>query len=219
MAVTTRPSDPPDEARVARFDRTERLLHWTMAAMFAVLMFTGAVLYVGSLSALVGRRELVRMVHVWTGLLLPVPLILASAGPWRRALGNDVRRLNRWDDDDRRWMRSLGRDPFARPAKFNAGQKLNAAFVAGAAVVMLATGSVMHWFAPFPDDWRTGATFVHDWVALTLLVVVVGHIVKALAEPIALRAMARGTVPSGHVERRHPRWWAEVQGSAAPPIE
>ena len=33
MAVTTRPSDPPDEARVARFDRTERLLHWTTAAM------------------------------------------------------------------------------------------------------------------------------------------------------------------------------------------
>ena len=85
-------------------------------------MFTGAVLYVGSLSALVGRRELVRMIHVWTGLLLPAPLLLASAGPWRRALGNDVRRLNRWDDEDRRWMRSLGRDPFARPAKFNAGR-------------------------------------------------------------------------------------------------
>ena len=77
----------------------------------------------------------------------------------------------------------------------------------------------MRWFDPFPLAWRTGATFVHDWIALTLLVVVVGHIVKALAEPIALRAMARGTVPAAHAERRHPRWWAEVQEGAAPPIE
>ena len=214
MAVTTRPSDALDEGRVARFDGVERLLHWTVAAMFAVLMFTAAVLYVGSLSAVVGRRELVRMVHVWTGLLLPVPLILAYAGPWRRALGLDVRRLNRWDDDDRRWMRSLGRDPFARPAKFNAGQKLNAAFVAGAAVVMLATGSVMHWFAPFPDDWRTGATFVHDWVAIGLFVAITGHVGKALADPVALRGMLRGWVPTWWARTNRPRWVEEPDAAA-----
>lgn len=217
MAVTTQRSDAPDEGRVARFDRTERLLHWTTAAMFAVLVFTGAVLYVGSLSALLGRRELVRMVHVWTGLLLPVPLILASAGPWRRALGNDVRRLNRWDDDDRRWMRSLGRDPFARPAKFNAGQKLNAAFVAGASVVMLATGSVMHWFASFPDDWRTGATFVHDWVAIGLFVAITGHVGKALADPVAMRGMLRGWVPAWWARANRPRWVDEPDMAADDP--
>ena len=37
---------------------------------------------------------------------------------------------------------------------------------------------------------------MHDWLALTLLFVIVGHIGKALAEPIALRAMRRGTVPA-----------------------
>jgi cytochrome b subunit of formate dehydrogenase len=49
--------------------------------------------------------------------------------------------------------------------------------------------------------------------------VVIGHVVKALAEPLALRAMLRGVVPAGHVQRRHPRWWAEVQEGPAPPIE
>ena len=68
---------------------------------------------------------------------------------------------------------------------------------------MLATGGIMRWFDPFPLAWRTGATFVHDWIALALLVVVIGHIAKALAEPIALRAMARGTVP-GRARRAPP---------------
>jgi formate dehydrogenase subunit gamma len=119
--------------------------------------------------------------------------------------------------DDRRWLLSWGRRGRATLGKFNAGQKLNAIFVAGCIPVMLATGSIMRFFGPFPLPWRTGATFVHDWTALTLLVVIVGHIGKALAEPVSLRAMRRGTMPVKHVERHHPRWWAEVQ--AASPAE
>jgi formate dehydrogenase subunit gamma len=111
-------------------------------------------------------------------------------------------------------MRSLGRDPFARPAKFNAGQKLNAAFVAGAAVVMLVTGSVMHWFARFPDDWRTGATFVHDWFAIALFAAITGHVVKALADPVALRGMMRGWVPSWWARANRPRWAEEPDAGA-----
>ena len=162
---------------------------------------------------------LVKNIHVYSGLLLPVPLLLAYAGRWRDSVRRDVRRFARWSLDDRRWLLSLGRRGKERLGKFNAGQKLNAIFVAGCIPLMLATGGIMRWFDPFPLAWRTGATFVHDWVALTLLVVVIGHVGMALAEPIALRAMARGTVPVAHAERRHPRWWAEVQDAAPPPIE
>jgi formate dehydrogenase subunit gamma len=205
--------------RVVRFARAERWLHWTNAALFLVLLTTGMILYLPSLSTIVSRRLLVKDVHVYSGLLLPVPLLLAYAGRWRESVRRDVHRFARWSTDDRRWLLTLGRRGRDRLGKFNAGQKLNAIFVAGCIPLMLATGAIMRWFDPFPLAWRTGATFVHDWIALLLLVVVIGHIVKALAEPIALRAMVRGTVPTGHVERRHPRWWAEVRGSAAPPIE
>jgi formate dehydrogenase subunit gamma len=196
---------------VVRFDRTERLLHWANAVLFLTLLATGFTLYVGQLSVLVGRRVLVKDVHVISGLLLPVPLLLAYAGRWREGLRRDVRRLARWSTDDRRWLLSLGRRGRASLGKFNAGQKLNATFVAGAIPLMLVTGSMMRWFEPFSDDWRTGATFVHDWTALVLLVVVVGHILKAIVEPHALGAMVRGRVPASLVERHHPRWWAEVQ--------
>jgi formate dehydrogenase subunit gamma len=197
---------------VVRFDRAERILHWANAVLFLTLLATGMTLYVGSLATLIGRRVLVKDVHVISGLLLPVPLLLAYAGPWRSGLRRDVRRLARWSRDDRRWLTSLGRRGRSTMGKFNAGQKLNATFVLGAIPLMLATGSIMRWYRPFPLDWRTGATFVRDWVAIGLLVVIVGHIGKALAEPFALRSMVRGRVPARHVERRHPRWWAELEG-------
>ena len=57
---------------------------------------------------------------------------------------------------------------------------------------MLATGYIMRWFDPFPLDWRTGATFVHDWLAAALLVTITGHIMFALRDGDSLRAMFRG---------------------------
>ena len=205
--------------RVVRFSRTERYLHWTNATLFLTLLATGMTLYVPALSTVVGRRVLLKDIHVYSGLLLPVPLLLAYGSRGRDSVRRDVRRFARWSKDDRRWLFSLGRRARGRLGKFNAGQKLNAIFVAGCIPLMLATGGIMRWFDPFPLAWRTGATFVHDWIALTLLVVVVGHIAKALAEPIALRSMARGTMPAAHVERRHPRWWDEVQEAPPAPIE
>src|SRR4051812_18614440 len=147
MAATTSPlPESADSGRLLRFDGVERALHWTNAALFLTLMATAAVLYVGPLSAAVGRRELIRQIHVWSGLALPVPLVLAVAGRWGTQLRVDIGRINRWNSDDRKWMRSFGRDPFVKLDKFNPGQKLNAAFTGGAIVVMLLTGSIMKWF-------------------------------------------------------------------------
>ncbi|HEX3393187.1 MAG TPA: cytochrome b/b6 domain-containing protein [Acidimicrobiales bacterium] len=206
---------PGPTRRLARFDVAERALHWANAALFGVLLATAALLYVGQLSALVGRRELVRHVHVVCGLLLPVPLFLALAGPWRRSVLADLRALNRFDGDDRRWLRSRGRDISVRLGKFNPGQKLNAAFVAGAIGVMLATGSIMFWFAPFPLAWRTGATFVHDWTAIAVGLVVAGHIWMAVGDGDSLRSMVRGWVPAWWAEMHRPRWYEQVTGLAA----
>ncbi|HUR23242.1 MAG TPA: cytochrome b/b6 domain-containing protein, partial [Acidimicrobiales bacterium] len=174
--MTTDLFDVPARQRVERFDRAEMALHWVNAGLFGVLIATAAILYFGPLSALVGRRELVRYMHVVSGLALPFPLLAARYGPSRRGFVADVRALARFDDDDRRWLRSLGRAKGVRMGKFHPGQKLNAAFTLGAIIVMLATGSIMHWFRYFPVDWRTGATFVHDWLALALAVVIIGHL-------------------------------------------
>jgi formate dehydrogenase subunit gamma len=191
---------------LARFTAAQRALHWSVAALVLACALTGLTLYVGPLSAWVGRRSLVKAVHVYAGLGLPLPFVAAYAGRWRGAVRADLRRLSRWTRADRRWLRSRGREATGEVGKFNAGQKLNAAFVGGMIPVMLATGVIMRWFEPFPLAWRTGATFVHDWTAIVTWVVVAGHIVVALSMPQALRGMLTGWVSRRWAEDHHPRW-------------
>lgn len=215
-------SEVPARARLARFDEVEQALHWVNAGLFGVLIATAAILYIAPLSGLVGRRELVRLTHVCTGLALPFPLLAARLGPWRRAFAADVRALARFDEDDRRWLRALGRKKRTkgvRMGKFHPGQKLNAAFTLGAIVVMLGTGSIMHWFRFFPVDWRTGATFVHDWLALAVAVVIAGHLKMAFSDSDALRGMTQGWVPTIWARRHRPKWYEETTGKAASPSE
>ena len=201
-------------AELERFDRVERLAHWTTASLFGIVMLTGAALYAGPISTAVGQRELVRTLHVSAGLALPIPLLVGVIGRWGRKLRNDLRRLGRFDDDDRRWLRRATR-PDARLGKFNPGQKLNAAFLGSAIVVMLGTGIILKWFSLFALDTRTGATFVHDWVALGIWIAVIGHILFALRDPVAVGAMLRGRVPARWARTERPRWYEAETGEPA----
>jgi formate dehydrogenase subunit gamma len=220
MAATTTPPEagglPPDTP-IQRFDRTERIAHWVNACLFGVVMLTGSILYIGELSVLFGNREIVRTFHVYCGLAIPIVFLVAYLPRWGRGLRRDFRRINRWTTDDKRWFRTLGRDKRIRLGKFNAGQKLNAAFVVGAALVMVGTGSIMKWFEPFPVDLRTGATFVHDWFAFFVWVAVLGHIWFAFSDPEALRAMWRGTISARWARTKRPRWYQETTEGGADP--
>ncbi|WP_217238882.1 cytochrome b/b6 domain-containing protein [Streptomyces sp. AC555_RSS877] len=200
-------ADTPVTIRVRRFTRAARWVHRTTAVLMGVCVVTAACLYVPQLAELVGRRELVVRVHEWAGLALPVPVL---AGLASRAFRTDLRFLNRFGPHDRRWLRAaLRRDrrPAARPAgKFNAGQKVYAAWIAGATLVMLGTGLIM-WFTHLtPLMWRTSATFVHDWLALTIGIVLAGHIGMALGDPEARRGMRTGSVSREWAEREHRLW-------------
>jgi len=209
MTATSSRGNAPD---LERFDRVERTVHWTTAALFLTVMLTGAALYAGPISALVGRRELVRAMHVFAGLALPVPLLVGIVGRRGANLRADLSRINRWIRDDRVWLRRRTRDR-ARLGKFNPGQKLNATFLGAATVLMLGTGVIMKWFEPFPLSWRTGATFVHDWVALGIWIAIVGHIVFAMRDPEALASMRRGMISARWARARRPRWYEETTGN------
>jgi formate dehydrogenase subunit gamma len=205
MSVRTRVDVP-------RFDRVERYAHWCTATLMLLLLFTGFSLYAGPLSQLVGRRLLVRTVHLYAGLLLPIPVLVAIALRAGGQLREDLGRLNRWTRADRVWW-SKRRRATAQLGKFNPGQKLNATFIGAAMFVMLMTGSILKWYGPFSDSWRQGATFVHDWFAIGLLFAIGGHIVLAFRDPDALNGMVHGSVPAAWARSHRPRWYAEMVGS------
>ncbi|MEU8714285.1 cytochrome b/b6 domain-containing protein [Streptomyces sp. NPDC048663] len=198
---------PAATDRLHRFTPAERWIHRTTALLMGVCVLTAGCLYIPQLAVLVGRRELVVRIHECAGVALPVPVLLGLAS---RAFRRDLGFLNRFGAHDRLWLRAaLNRDkrPSSRPAgKFNAGQKIYANWIAGATLVMLATGLLM-WFTHLaPLMWRTSATFVHDWLALTIGVVLAGHIGMAMGDPEARRGLRTGRVSKEWAKREHSLW-------------
>ncbi|WP_433463060.1 cytochrome b/b6 domain-containing protein [Spirillospora sp. CA-128828] len=194
---------------LVRFTRAERSIHHVTALLMLVCLLTAALLYLPMLSTLVGRREMVKTVHVWCGFALPVPILL---GLLSRAFRADLRRLNRFGMWDWEWLRRSDRRAvrdgrgILPVGKFNAGQKLNAAFTAGAILIMLGTGEIMTFPGPWGDRWRTGATFVHDWLFLIIVVVTAGHLWEASRDRGALTGMLTGRVDADWAARHHARW-------------
>lgn len=195
--------------RVPRFTAVERIAHWVNAVLFGVTILTGLMFRFGWGQSLITDRLLARNIHVYSGFGILVAFGIAVIPRWGRSLRRDLSRVNRWSSDDGRWLRSRGRDTTVRLGKFNPGQKLNAIFVAAAAVVLAATGSMMNWNQPFSTDLRTGATFVHDWFAYAIFAVVFGHIVMALRDRESMRGITGGTVTADWARHHRPAWYDE----------
>ena len=201
---------PPADG-LPRFTAVELWVHRTTAALVTVLFATGLTLYYGPLSVLVSRRALVETTHLVAGLLLPLPFLAGVlASP---ELRDDVAALGRLTRVDRLWLRRRDRRRAGLPVgKFNGGQKLAAATMAGAGLVLLGTGLLL--LAPvrldLPDGVREGATITHDLFTFGVLVLVAGHIWLAMRHPQARAALRTGVVDRSYAEREHAGWAAEV---------
>ncbi len=181
-----------------------RRVHRATAVLMGTCMVTAAFLYLPPLSIVLGHRYAVKLVHVYAGFALPVPLLLGLRSPAVRA---DLGRLNRFTQVDRAWLsRTARRAGTLRLGKFNAGQKLNGALSAGATLVLLGTGILMFFTDLVRLTLRTGATFVHDWTALALGLLVLGHVVKASRDQDASAGMRTGDVPLEWAREHHPAW-------------
>ena len=222
MTANTLSSLPSSGMRmIRRFTGGERWVHWSTAALLGACLLTAAILYLGPLEVLFGRRRVVELIHVYAGFALPVPILL---GWLSRAFRHDIRRLNRFRPQDWEWLKSRDRrSGRIAVGKFNAGQKLNAAFTGGAILVMLGTGTMMFWPNLWPLSLRIGATFVHDWLALAVLVVVLGHIWYAMRDVDSLHGMRTGMVPRSWALRNHAGWLEETgparEEAPQPPAE
>jgi formate dehydrogenase subunit gamma len=192
-----------------RFSRTERAIHWVHAAAFFVLLASGLVLYLPSLSELVSRRPLVKAVHIDTALAWVAALVVIVAFGDRRALRATLAEIDSFDADDRRWLRGR-RGPQGR---FNAGQKVNAILTAAFAVLFAVSGFLL-WYGERDTRFRFASTIlVHDGLMYVALVLLVGHLYLSVIHPStrhALRGMTLGSVREEWAQAHHPKWVDEV---------
>ena len=141
-----------------RFDRVERVVHWCNATLFAhPAVHRRRALRRAALDA---RRAPRRWCRRFTCTRACCCRSRCCSGSRRRGgaqLRADLGRLNRWTDDDRALVvapqhRAAGA---ARQVQSRVRSSTRCSS-ARAIVVMLMTGSIMRWFEPFPDSWRTG---------------------------------------------------------------
>jgi formate dehydrogenase subunit gamma len=212
--MTAPPPADPVSSSLRRFDRVERVVHRSVAVLMIACIVTAAILYNGSLEIRLGHRHIVELIHVYCGFALPVPILVGFVS---RTYRDDVRRLNRFAPTDWRWLRSrTRRDGAIRVGKFNAGQKLNAALTTGAILVLLGTGTLMYFVGLVRLSRRTGATFVHDWFALALGLLVLGHIYFAMKDREARRGMRTGSVSVSWARDEHAAWADDLIADSNP---
>jgi len=197
-----------------RFSRTERTLHWVNALGFFMLLATGLILYLPSLSVLVGRRPLIKDLHAWSGVGWVCALVLIAVLGDRRGLLRTARDLDTFDADDVRWLRRRRPAPQGR---FNAGQKVNASLNAAFTVLFLVSGLLL-WLGERDTRFRFASTVVlHDGLMYVALALLVGHLYLALIHPAtrhSLRGMTVGTVDESWARAHHPKWAASSADDA-----
>ena len=194
-----------DQQWIVRFSRTERTLHWVHAAAFLILLASGLALYLPSLAELIGRRPILKEIHVYTAAAWAVAIVAVVAFGDRRSLRRTVRDVDVFDGDDLEWLRRQD----APQGRFNAGQKLNAAITAAFAVLFAVSG-VFLWLGERDTRFRFAQTIlIHDWLTQISLVLFIGHLYLAVIHPStrhALRGMTRGSVDADWAQRHHAKW-------------
>jgi len=200
----------PSARHLSRFSRTERTLHWVHASAFLVLLASGLCLYLPSLAELVGRRLLLKDIHLYTALVWLVALALILLAGDRRRLLATAREIDNFDADDLAWLR--GRH--APQGRLNAGQKINAIVTAALAVLFAVTGFFL-WYGERNHAFRLeNALVVHDWLMYISFFLLLGHLYLALINPStrhSLSGITRGWVREDWALRHHRKWVEEIE--------
>ena len=205
---------------VERFTLTERLLHWVHAIAFFVLLGSGLILYIPSLSTTFADRPLIKDIHFLTAVSWAGAMVLIALLGNRRAVRRTIREVDLFDRDDRRFLTGRTGAPQGR---FNAGQKVNVIVTAAFATLFFVSGMLL-WLGERNTAIRLGGTlYLHDALMYISFVIVVGHVYLALINRStrhSLRGITLGTVREDWANAHHAKWLdtTAAADAATPPV-
>ena len=211
--------------RLRRFVVAERLSHWLYALFFLGALVSGLLMWAPSTREwMAGARHTVTLYHGYAGaamIILPLLLLFLLD---RRRLFHDLREVDKWNGQDRRWFWLALRGYTIRgremppQGRFNAGQKVNVVLVAVMAVGFAATGGILMHKQDMPVWLVSRALWLHDFLVIVAVAIFIGHLAHVLLTTHGrtyLAGMIRGWIPEDLAREKHHRWWEEETGTAA----
>ncbi len=203
-------------ALIKRFQRSEILLHWSIAIPFMVCFATGLILKLFyNLHSEGHSRDMLSWIHRIAGVFmmaLPIITLLICQREYRLYLAN-IKEAWTWVSNDWKWLLLFGpsavnpRIVLPEQGKFNAAEKLNFMMVVTTYPVFILTGLLV---------WMPGAKFlswiVHVFVAVAATPLMLGHIYMAVFNPDTrpgLRGMSSGYVDGEWARHHYGRWYRQ----------
>ncbi|TYO95806.1 formate dehydrogenase subunit gamma [Geothermobacter ehrlichii] len=199
---------------VDRFDAFDRIVHWTLAVSFILLVLSGLGLFAHTFFGyfgLFGGPQQGIMAHKIAGVVFLVCSVLL----FLRHMGE----LCRFDADDRRWIVKMGgylsrRHEDIPQGKFNAGQKLFGIFSFVAALVMGITGYVIWEPTAFGRELTQFSLMLHGLFFVLWMVGMIVHVYLAtIGNPGTLEGMLYGQVRKAWARKHASKWFQKVAGN------
>ncbi len=214
--VSQEAGGPADEAKILRFYKSERLLHWAIAVPFLVCYATALVLVlVYNPDRTRPFRILFATLHRTSGVCLILLPSLVAARCRGDALLHfyNIKQAWTWVFDDFKWLAMLflsGLSPkFKLPeqGKFNAAEKVNFMVLMGTYPLYIATGLAI---------WLTHVAFLawvlHFLMALIATPLILGHMYMAILSRSGrpgLQGMISGVVDRQWAKHHYRKWYRE----------
>ncbi|HEY5672089.1 MAG TPA: formate dehydrogenase subunit gamma [Malonomonas sp.] len=198
---------------IHRYNALQRVLHWTVAASFFVLLLSGLGLFAHAFYKyfdFFGGAERGILFHKWAGIIFLVSSILLFLG--------NVREVCRFDKDDARWFAALGgylsrKKPHLPQGKYNAGQKLFGIFSILATLTMAATGLVIWDATAFDRNLTQFSLMLHGLFFILFMMFVIVHIyLGSIGNPGTIEGMLWGRVKPAWAKKHAIKWYKEIMG-------
>jgi formate dehydrogenase subunit gamma len=219
LAARANAAEISDGAKILRFYRSERLLHWAIAVPF-LICYANALILVIFYNPDPHRPY--RVLFSWTHrtsavclILLPLLAVYKSRGDFRVHFYN-IKQAWTWVFDDFKWLSLMmaasisTRIKLPDQGKFNAAEKINFMVLMGTYPLYIATGLFI---------WLTHVAFLswllHTAMALLATPLILGHMYMAIFSGSGrpgLTGMKNGYVDRHWAKHHYAHWYREHFG-------
>ncbi|MHB1399743.1 MAG: formate dehydrogenase subunit gamma [Trichloromonadaceae bacterium] len=196
---------------IERFNAFERVLHWTVAIAFFILVFSGLGLYAhtffGYFDFFGGPRQGI-LFHKWTGIIFAISSLLLALA--------HLKELFTFDQDDRLWLKNFGgylsKEKREIPqGKYNCGQKLFGIFSVAATIGLFATGLVIWEPTLFSRGLTQFSLMAHGLFFTLFMMGAIIHIYLAtIGNPGTLDGMLYGKVRKSWAKMHALKWYRKM---------